>query len=219
MNAFSLASRAYLYTRVSTSEQADRGYSLRDQETRLREHCRQRRIEVVAHFQDDASAKTFERPAFRRLLARIRSNRGEAGLLLFVKWDRFSRDATDALAMIRKLEDQGVIANAIEQPIDVSVPSQRMMLAIYVMAPEVENLQRSLATKQGLRRAQREGRWTTTSPKGYRRAHDDRDKSILVPCEQTAPLVQEAFYLAATTRLPLEQIRKGLGSEGLPLLP
>ena len=219
MTGSSALLRAYLYTRVSTTEQADRGYSLRDQEARLRQYCAQRKIEVVAHFQDDASAKTFERPAFKRLLARMRSNRGEVNLLLFVKWDRFSRDTTDGLAMIRKLEEYGVTPNAIEQPIDVSVPNQRMMLAINLMAPEVENLQRSLATRQGLRRAWREGRWTTTPPKGYRRSRDDRDKSILVLCDQTASFVQQAFHLAATTRLPLEHIRKKLALQGFQCSP
>ncbi|MEO1076048.1 MAG: recombinase family protein, partial [Bacteroidota bacterium] len=56
-----------LYTRVSTDEQADRGYSLRDQEARLRTYCDRERLTVAAHYQDDHSAKTFERPAWTKL--------------------------------------------------------------------------------------------------------------------------------------------------------
>jgi len=42
--------KAILYTRVSTDEQANRGYSLRDQENRLRRYCEFQKIEVVTHF-------------------------------------------------------------------------------------------------------------------------------------------------------------------------
>ena len=114
--------RAIIYTRVSTDEQAERGYSLRHQEQRLRQYCELNGITVVDHYQDDASAKTFERPAFGRLLTYIKKHRREVDQLLFAKWDRFSRNAEAAYAMIRVLRDLGVEAQAIEQPIDLSVP-------------------------------------------------------------------------------------------------
>src|SRR5690606_1777779 len=144
------------------------GFSLRDQESRLRKHCEHAGIQVAGHFQDDASAKTFDRPAFNRLLEWARANRGVVNQLLVVKWDRFSRDATGALGMIRTLEELGIEVQAIEQPIDHSVPEQLMMLALYVAAPEVENRRRSQATKAGMRRAMKEGRWTNVAPIGYR---------------------------------------------------
>src|SRR5690606_26110209 len=162
--------RALLYTRVSTQDQADHGYSLRDQEARLRAWCAREGVEVAGHYQDDHSAKTFERPAWTQLLARVEAGRvPDADAVLVVKWDRFSRDATGALSMIRRLEARGVAVQAVEQPIDRSVPEQLMMLAIYVAAPEVENRRRSLATKVGMRRAMREGRYMHAPPKGYAR--------------------------------------------------
>ena len=56
--------RAILYIRVSTDEQADKGYSLKHQEERLRTYCQFQQIEVIGLYKDDHSAKTFERPAF-----------------------------------------------------------------------------------------------------------------------------------------------------------
>ncbi|GIV03536.1 MAG: hypothetical protein KatS3mg015_2366 [Fimbriimonadales bacterium] len=206
--------RAILYTRVSTDEQADRGYSLRDQEVRLRRHCERQGIEVVAHFQEDHSAKTFDRPAFQKLLAYIRANRSSVDTLLVVKWDRFSRDATGALGMIRTLDELGVEVQAVEQPIDRNVPEQLMMLAIYVAAPEVENRRRSLATKRGMRQAMREGRYCNRVPKGYRRTRDEHDRTVIVPDEEEAAYIRRAFELAARTDLPLEEIRRRLVEDG-----
>ena len=49
--------KAIIYSRVSTTEQKEQGFSLQDQEIRLKRHCEQNGDEVVAHYQDDASAK------------------------------------------------------------------------------------------------------------------------------------------------------------------
>jgi site-specific DNA recombinase len=46
---------------------------------------------------EDYSAKTFDRPQWTRYLAEIRKQKGRGSdLILFTKWDRFSRDAGDA---------------------------------------------------------------------------------------------------------------------------
>ena len=206
--------RALLYTRVSTEEQADRGYSLRDQEARLRQYCRREGIAVVGHYQDDHSAKTFERPAWKKLMAFIKANRGAADLLLVIKWDRFSRDATGALGMIRQLEARGVEVQAAEQPIDRSVPEQLAMLSLYVTLPQIENERRSLATRAGMRRALKEGRYMGKAPKGYRNARDERNRKIIIPSPD-APFVQEAFRLAALhEEMPMEELRRRLWKKG-----
>jgi DNA invertase Pin-like site-specific DNA recombinase len=141
-----------IYTRVSTDEQADKGYSLRDQTARLKNCCALYDLTVVGHFQDDFSAKTFERPEFIKLLNFIK-DRKAVRKILFLKWDRFSRNLNDAMNMLVKLRKMNVEANAIEQIIDFSIPEQKMMLAIYLTAPEIENTRRAMNTTQGMRRA------------------------------------------------------------------
>ena len=93
--------KAIIYTRVSTDEQANHGYSLNDQKSRLEKYCEIKEHEIVQAVKEDYSAKTFDRPEFRKLLDYIKANKGRVDLLLVLKWDRFSRNATDALNMIR----------------------------------------------------------------------------------------------------------------------
>ena len=57
--------------------------------------------------------------------------------------------------MIGLLTKLGVEPQAIEQPLDLSVPENKMMLAIYLATPEVENDRRALNTYNGMRRAKR----------------------------------------------------------------
>ena len=146
-------------------------------------------------------------------MASLEADPEAADALLVVKWDRFSRDATGTLSMIRHLEALGVAVQATEQPIDHSVPEQLMMLAIYVAAREVENRRRSIATKQGMRRAMREGRYVNVPPKGYQRGHDEEGRYLIVPSGD-ADYVREAFRLAASTLLTMDEIRRRLMREG-----
>lgn len=204
---------AIRYTRVSSDEQA-KGFSLTDQAELIEKHARSRGIKLVASFQDDFSAKTraeigesFNRPGFSAMLAWIRANRGAADLLLFKDWSRFSRDATDALVMIRQLEAMGIECQAVEQPIDWSVPEQVPLLMLYLGMPEAENRRRSLNIRRGIRQAVREGRWVTKAPTGYRRAFDQHGKSYLEPDPEAAALVVEAFELVAGG-MPVDAARK-----------
>ena len=57
-----------LYIRVSTDEQADKGYSQRHQEDILKKYCLMKDFNVVGIFKEDHSAKTFERPEFNKIL-------------------------------------------------------------------------------------------------------------------------------------------------------
>lgn len=159
--------KADLYIRVSTDEQAEKGYSQRDQEERLRKYCAFKKIEVRDVIYEDYSAKTFKRPAWKKLLEQLRLRRGQTNLVLFTKWDRFSRNAADAFQMISILRKLGVEPGAIEQPLDLDVPENKIMLGIYLTAPEVENDRRSLNVRYGLRRAVKEGRWMNGAPLGY----------------------------------------------------
>lgn len=132
---------ADLYIRVSTDEQADKGYSQRDQEERLRKHCISQNIRIDRIIFEDHSAKTFERPEWQKYMDSFR--RGKSGketrLLLFTKWDRFSRNISEADQMISKLTKLNISPQAIEQPLDLRVPENKLLLAIYLLTPEVEN--------------------------------------------------------------------------------
>jgi predicted site-specific integrase-resolvase len=68
--------KVLLYTRVSTDEQAETGFSLANQEELLRREYVRRGFEVVDHYRDDGySATSFERPAFQRLFSYLKQHK------------------------------------------------------------------------------------------------------------------------------------------------
>lgn len=206
---------ADLYIRVSTDEQADKGYSQRSQEEVLRKYCEISRITVRKVIFEDHSAKSFIRPEWTKLLAFLRKNRNKSDLILFTKWDRFSRNAPDAYQMINTLKGFGIEPQAVEQPLDMSVPENKMMLAIYLTAPEIENDRRALNVFYGMRRARKEGRYMATAPIGYvNHTHEGGMKRIVLK-EPQASILKWAFNEISEGKYSTEQIWKRANELGL----
>jgi site-specific DNA recombinase len=206
--------RAYLYIRVSTDEQAEKGYSQKHQDDRLRQHCEHHNIEIVGSYWEDYSGKTFDRPQFNKLMEHLKKHRNTADLLLFLKWDRFSRNVAESYVMISRLAKMGMEPQAIEQPLDMSIPESKIMLAIYLAAPEVENDRRSLNTIAGMRKAMKEGRHVNMAPRGYRNARDENNNPI-IEWGKDAQLIEWVFEETARGVHNVMEIWKGAKAKGL----
>ena len=205
--------RADLYIRVSTDEQADKGYSQRDQEERLKRFCSTNNITVGQIIYEDHSAKTFNRPEWIKLLNNLKKKSSKTTLILFTKWDRFSRNAGDAYQMISTLNKLGVEPQAVEQPLDLAIPENKMMLAIYLAAPEVENDRRALNTFYGMRRARKEGRLMGKAPFGYINRSKEDGRKYVVLKEPQASALRWAFNEIAKGVFAADQVRQKMNAQ------
>ncbi len=200
--------------RVSSDEQA-KGYSLGIQEDSLRKHCEVNNIEIVQAFKEDHSAKNFDRPEWQKLLKYLRSNRKNVDYVLFTSWDRFSRNITDALIQIRNLKKLDVEIRAIEQPIDISIPENKAILAMYLAMPEIDNDRRSIKIRGGVRAALKSGRLSRMAPRGYKNVRDENNKPLIVPSEN-AKYIKHLFKEVAKGRTQAE-IREELKLKGFAI--
>ena len=189
--------KAALMARVSSDEQA-KGYSLDVQSEALEKYCERNDIEIVYTFREDHSAKNFDRPAFKEFLDHAKRNKAGIDLLLFTSWDRFSRNILDAYLVIEKLKKLDIMPQAIEQPIDLTIPENKAILAMFLVIPEIDNDRRSIKTRGGINAALKAGRWSRKAPYGYRNTRDEFNKPLIVPNDQ-----------AKDIRWAFEQILKG----------
>ena len=209
--------KAILYTRVSTDEQND-GYSPADQKERLIKYCDQQGIEIVGFYHDDESGKTFDRPEYLNIIEFLKKNRGTVELLLFIKWDRFSRNIAEAYIAIRDLRKYGIEPQAIEQPLNFEIPESKIMLAVYLATPEVDNDRRALNIFHGIRRGKKEGRWLGGCPRGYKNVRNENNRPIIVPeGGKKEALIKEAFELFATGLYPIDTLRRKMNEKGLKI--
>lgn len=208
--------RANLYLRVSTDEQALNGFSLGYQEDVLRQYCQINNIQVLQIISEEFSAKNFQRPEWSSLLLRLKNKKiDRPNYILFTKWDRFSRNAADAYSMIIVLKQLGVEPQAVEQPLNLSVPENKLLLAFYLVAPEVENDRRSINVKTAMHKAKLEGRWMGTAPIGYVNKTSASGQKYIVPHEPAASLLKEAFGHISQKQFNIHQAYKIAIAKGL----
>jgi len=109
----------------------------------------------------------------------------------------------------------GVEPHAIEQPLDLSIPENKMMLAFYLAAPEVENDRRALNTFFGMRRAKKEGRYMGTAPTGYINKISETGKKSIVLHEPEAGIMKWAFECLANGTHNAERLYKLVREKGI----
>ncbi|MCX6182129.1 MAG: recombinase family protein [Bacteroidetes bacterium] len=207
--------KVIIYTRVSTDEQ-NNGYSPSDQKDKLYKYCEHNNIEIVGFHHDDESGKTFNRPEWLKIVAFIKKNRGYVDNILFLKWDRFSRNVAEAYITIRDLKRLGIEPQAIEQPLDFEIPESKIMLAVYLAAPEVDNDRRALNIFHGIRRGKKEGRWLGARLRGYINTRDENNRPIMAPeGGKQEELVRRAFTEFESGLYNIEELRLKLYKEGL----
>ncbi len=207
--------KAILYIRVSTELQAEKGFSLPAQEAALKKYCNDNNIEIAAIFQDDYSAKDgFERPGYRLLREYLKANKKSVNYLLVTQWSRFSRDMAAAFAEFYSLKALGVTVNAIEQPIDFTIPENLFMASFYFAAPQVENERLAIRTRAGMRQAIKQGRYIYTPPKGYTSNKLTKDIEIDEPI---AALVKWSFEEYGKGIFTAEEVRAKAKLMGLQL--
>lgn len=198
-----------IYTRVSTENQKEKGFSLRHQKEQLENYCNQNGYNILIHFEEDHSAKNFSsRPEFQKLLRYAKANQKKIDALLFLKWDRFSRNVEMSFRVIREFKEMGIQVNSIEQPLDLTQPDSKVLLAVYLVIPEIENDKNSLRTIDGLRKAMKEGCFTGVAPKGYLHTRTSEGKSTLMPDPQIAPLIESAFAMYGKGIYSAEEVRQ-----------
>ena len=99
---------AGIYIRVSTEDQAREGFSLGEQEERLREFCKFKRYEIFKVYKDAGiSAKSDKRPAYQEMLEDIKSK--NINVIVAFKLDRLTRSVYDIEKLMKIVNDENIV--------------------------------------------------------------------------------------------------------------
>ena len=178
---------AALYARVSSDAQAaDDKVSLGEQLAALKDHCRDRGIEVADVFQDIAPGSTARRPAFQAMLEGAR--KGRFNTIIAWKADRLSRGIYPAAALLEVVESHGVTLDTVAEPF--SMATFGLMAAIGKV--ELDSFRER--ARMGKRGAAKAGKAPIGSvPFGYAIAEDGRLE--IVPDDAAAVAALFAAYV------------------------
>ena len=181
---------AGLYIRVSTEDQAREGFSLPEQEKRLRAMCEYKGYEIYKVYKDAGiSAKTGNsRPGFEELLQDIRDKK--CNTIVVLKLDRLTRSVFDWEKIIRFLEENDAYLDCANDDINTTNANGKMISRILTSVSQNEIERTSERTKFGMVGAIKEGHIPHKAPFGYK--HENKK---LIPNEATKDQVIRIFNL------------------------
>ena len=181
---------AGIYIRVSTEDQAREGFSLPEQEKRLRAMCEYKGYEIYKTYKDAGiSAKTGnKRPAFEELKEDIVNKK--CNTIVVLKLDRLTRSVYDWENIMKFLEENNAYLDCANDDINTTNANGRMVARLLTTVSQNEIERTSERTKIGLAGAIKVGNIPNKAPLGYK--HVDKK---LVPNPLTKDIAVRIFDL------------------------
>ena len=203
--------RCLLYSRVSTEIQVD-GYSLDAQKNGLKRFAEREEMTVVDMYEyAGKSGKSIEgRPAFKKLLSDV-ENGLDVDYVLVYKLSRFGRNAADILNSLALLQTYDVNLICIEEGIDSSQTSGKLLISVLSAVAEIERENILEQTMNGRREKARQGKWNGGPPPYGYMIKD----GVLQIEEDEAKIVKMVFEMYTTTKIGYTGIAKYLNLQGI----
>lgn len=182
---------AGIYIRVSTEDQAREGFSLGEQEEKLKDLCKYKEYEVFKVYCDAGiSAKDMEhRPKFQEMLEDIK--KGKINYIVAYKLDRVTRSVRDLEELIGMLEKYNCYLVCDRDDVNTSTANGRFFVRMLTVLSQLEIEIVSERTKFGLNGAIKCGHLPGIVPLGYKK---DGNKKTIID-ETTKDVIKRVFDL------------------------
>ena len=191
--------RVAIYSRVSTIEQAEEGYSIDEQERLLIEWCNKMDYEVYKCYADRGiSGKDIKnRPSLKELLSEAEEKKFD--MVLSWKINRISRKLEDVLQIVNLLENNNISFKSYSEPFETNTPAGKMQFQMMALIGEFERGTIAQNVKMGMCAKARAGEWCGGRVLGYdlvqmeKQPGAKRTKTKLVISEKEAEAVRFIF--------------------------
>ena len=182
---------AGIYIRVSTEEQVREGFSLGEQEEKLKQLCAFKEYQVYKVYQDRGiSAKDMEhRPGFQEMMDDMR--KGKINYIVAYKLDRVTRSVRDLELLIAELEKYDCYLICERDDVNTSTANGRFFVRMLTVLSQLEIEVVSERTKFGMSGAIKAGHLPGTCPLGYYR---DKNKVVKID-PNTKDIVKRIFNM------------------------
>ncbi len=158
---------AGIYIRVSTFDQAREGFSLGEQEERLKEFCNFKRYNIYKVYQDAGiSAKNDKRPAYQEMIEDVK--KGNINVIVALKLDRLTRSVYDIEKLMKFVNDYECDIDCMADESNTTTSNGRMVMRIMTSVSQNEIEKCSERTKFGMAGAIKNGHLPSQAPLGYK---------------------------------------------------
>ena len=189
MNMDEKIKSAGIYIRVSTFDQAREGFSLREQEERLKEFCKFKRYNIYKVYQDAGiSAKNDKRPAYQEMIEDVK--KGNINVIVALKLDRLTRSVYDIEKLMKFVNDYECDVDCMADESNTTTSNARMVMRIMTSVSQNEIEKCSERTKFGMAGVIKNGHIPNRTGLGFKRKNKK-----LVPDPLTKDIIVRIFDL------------------------
>ncbi len=185
-----------LYARKSTESDERQALSIDSQVKEMLQIAEREGLEIIDIRRESKSAKdSNNRPVFKELLRDISEGRFNA----ILTWapDRLSRNAGDLGSVVDLMDAKKLIGIRTYGQTFSNSPNEKFLLMILCSQAKLENDNRGINVKRGLRTRCEMGLWPTCPPTGYfKEKRMDRKCECLID-EERAPVIKQIFEKVA----------------------
>ena len=180
---------AGIYIRVSTFDQAREGFSLGEQEERLKEFCKFKRYNIYKVYQDAGiSAKNDKRLAYQEMIEDVK--KGNINVIVALKLDRLTRSVYDIEKLMKFVNDYECDIDCMADESNTTTSNGRMVMRIMTSVSQNEIEKCSERTKFGMVGAIKNGHIPNRTGLGFK-----RENKKLVPDPLTKDIIVRIFDL------------------------
>ncbi len=181
-----------LYARKSTESDEQQALSIDSQIKEMQAIAERLKLNVVAVKRESHSAKeSGQRPVFKELLSEV--SKGVYNGILTWAPDRLSRNAGDLGTVVDLMDQRKLIHIQTYGQTFSNSPNEKFLLMILCSQAKLENDNKSINVKRGLRARVEMGLWPCKPPTGYTKYKRMDQKCESVIDEKRAPIIKQMF--------------------------
>ena len=207
--------KAVVYARVSSEEQAKHGFSIENQKKVCCEFAQKNGYNVDKIFVDEGkSAKNLDRPEIQELMNYCAKKKNNIEAVIIWRLDRISRNNTDYHGVLRPLLAKKGIKLLSATEANVETIEGELMRNIGMSFAEYERQVIGARTIAGLRQKASQGEYPHQAPIGYKNvSREDGSKTVVID-ENTAFYIKQAYNLYDSGMYSLKTLTEKLYEDG-----
>lgn len=181
-----------LYARKSSEAEEKQALSVDSQVKEMLALAERHKLRIEEIYRESHSAKDCgQRPVFNKLLDDIRLGKFD-GILVWHP-DRLARNAGDLGAVVDLLDQKKLVEIRTYSQRFTNNPNEKFLLMILGSQAKLENDNKSINVKRGLRARCEMGLWPGPAPTGYIKTKNADDKCRVFIDPKRAPAIKKAF--------------------------
>lgn len=188
--------RFCLYARKSSEAEEKQALSIDSQVNEMLTLAQRDGLNITEMYRESHSAKDAgQRPVFNQLLLDIREGKFD-GILVWHP-DRLSRNAGDLGAIVDLFDQKKLVEIRTYSQRFTNNPNEKFLLMILGSQAKLENDNKSINVKRGLKTKCELGLWPSVAPTGYLNSKNKDQKGVVFVDPDRAPVMKELFQKVA----------------------